>query len=112
MPDSQFGKRKKLIQRIPGITWSVLLFLIVITIFLFAVGNISKDTADRQETALTSALNRAIVNCYCVEGTYPPSLQYIKDNYGLIYDEDMFFVDYRALGSNILPDVSIVRKER
>ena len=111
MPDTQFGKRKNFIQRIPGITWTLLLFLLVLIIFLLAVGNITKDTTDRQEEALETALNRAIVNCYCVEGTYPPSLKYIKDNYGLIYDEDLFFVDYRAIGSNILPDVSIVRKE-
>ncbi len=112
MPDTQFGKRKSILKRIPGLAWTILLFVLVIGIFLFAVTNISEDTADREETALTTALNRAIVNCYCVEGTYPPSLDYIKTNYGLIYDEDIFFVDYRAIGSNLLPDVTIVRKEQ
>ena len=53
----------------------------------------------------------SIVNCYCVEGTYPPSLSYLTEHYGLTYDKDLFFVDYQAIGSNIFPDVTVIRKE-
>jgi hypothetical protein len=35
----------------------------------------------------------------------------LKENYGLTYDEDLFFVDYQTIGSNILPDVTIIEKE-
>ncbi len=51
---------------------------------------------------------RSIANCYALEGEYPESLEYIKENYGLVYDEDRFFVDYRVSGSNIMPDVTII----
>lgn len=81
-------------------------------VFILAVNSISAGTENRQEETLRQAIDRCIINCYCVEGTYPPSLQYIEDNYGLIYDENLFFIDYRAIGSNILPDVTIIRKEQ
>ena len=53
---------------------------------------------------------RSITYCYSVEGAYPESLDYLRDNYGLYYDEDMFFVDYRVSGSIILPDITIIEK--
>ena len=35
-------------------------------------------------------------------------LEYLKEHYGLIYNEDLFFVDYRLQGANIFPDVTII----
>ena len=56
---------------------------------------------------------RGITHCYAIEGTYPSSLDYLKENYGLMYDEDRYFIDYQPLGSNLMPDVTIIpRKER
>lgn len=93
-----------------GIHFSILFFAVLIVFFFFAVQSISEDTLDRQESSLSDALNRSIVSCYSVEGTYPPSLEYIVNHYGLLYDEDTFFVDYRAIGANLYPDVTIIRK--
>ena len=94
-----------------GIQFSIALFVLLFVFFLYMLGNISKETLDRQEKSLNTAINRSIVSCYCVEGTYPPSLEYIEEHYGLIYDKDTFFVDYQIFGSNIYPDVTILRKE-
>lgn len=94
-----------------GIHISIALFVLLFVFFLYMLGNISKETLERQEKSLNTAINRSIVSCYCVEGTYPPSLEYIEEHYGLIYDKDTFFVDYQIFGSNIYPDVTILRKE-
>lgn len=107
----EFGKNKNFIRRFSGPVLSWLIFAAVLVIFLIFVNRISATTTEKQEEALKSALDRAIINCYCVEGTYPPSLDYIEEHYGLTYDEDLFFVDYRAIGSNMLPDVTVIRKE-
>lgn len=101
------SKRKS---RFTGIHFSVLLFIVLLIFFLYMVTGISDDAIERQEASLSSALNRAIVSCYCVEGTYPPNLNYIEEHYGLLYDSDVFFVDYRPIGSNIYPEVAIIRK--
>lgn len=103
--------REKTIKKIfSGMTASILVFVLLFVLFLFAVGSISKDSVDSQEENLNTALHRSIVSCYCVEGTYPPSLDYIKQHYGLMYDENLFFVDYISEGSNIYPDVTVIRK--
>lgn len=92
---------------------SVLFFLAVTGIFLLGTSTVTRRTDARAREHLEQALGRGIVHCYSMEGAYPESLQYLKDHYGLIYDEDRFFVDYQVLGSNLFPDVTIIdRGER
>ena len=84
------------------------LFLALLILFLVGVTNVSRTASAKQRESLENALNRDITHCYCVEGTYPPSLDYIVEHYGLTYDEDRFFVDYISNGSNLYPDVTII----
>lgn len=106
----RFIERRSLKSYFSGIHFSLLFFIILIVYFSLTIQNLSDETLDRQEASLESALNRGIVSCYCVEGTYPPSLSYLVDHYGITYDKESFFVDYQAIGSNIYPDVTIIRK--
>lgn len=106
-----YGKKKKINGYIAALPLSIAAFFVVIGLFLYGLSDISKDTTDREEVSLKNALDRSIVSCYCTKGTYPPSLDYIKEHYGLIYDEEVFYVDYRAFGSNIRPDVTIIRRQ-
>jgi hypothetical protein len=108
---SRFSKTNHIKNSISGIQVSVLIFIVLLFLFLRMISGISSDTLEREEASLKTALNRAIVSCYCIEGTYPPSLDYIKAHYGLIYDDETFFVDYTPIGSNIYPDVTILRRE-
>ena len=39
-----------------------------------------------------------------------PSLSYMEEHYGLTYNEELFFVDYQPIGSNIFPNATIIRK--
>ncbi len=90
---------------------SLAVFLAVLIVFLLSLDSMSEGTARRQRESLEKALNRCVTYCYAVEGAYPESLTYMKENYGLTYDEGRFFVDYRYLGSNMLPDITIIEKE-
>ena len=45
-----------------------------------------------------------------MEGSYPESLDYLKEHYGLTYDDHYFFVDYHAAGANLFPDVTIIER--
>lgn len=101
---------KKQAHKPSGFLLSVCIFLAVLFIFLQGLSSLSDNTARRQKESLENAITRSITYCYTVEGAYPEDLDYIKDNYGLTYDEDAFFVDYRVAGSNILPDITIIEK--
>ena len=102
----QIHKRRKITSFHVGI----LLFGIILVLFLFGISYVGCSTGERQEASLIKAMERNIVHCYALEGFYPPSLEYIKEHYGLVYDEDRFFVDYQAIGANLLPDVTIIEK--
>ncbi len=94
----------------PRFLLSVCMFLLVLLLFTQGISSLSGSTRNRQRESLEKAVMRSITYCYTVEGAYPESLDYLKDNYGLFYDEDVFFVDYRVSGSNLLPDVTIIEK--
>lgn len=87
---------------------SIVLFICVFCIFYFGVTYMSQKTATQEKQTLEAAINRGVVHCYAIEGTYPENLQYLVNNYGLIYDADKYFIDYQTLGSNIMPDITII----
>lgn len=101
---------KKPAQKPSGFFLSVCIFLVILFIFIQGLTSLSDSTVRRQKESLENAITRSVTYCYTVEGKYPGNLDYLKENYGLTYDEDTFFVDYRVIGSNILPDITIIEK--
>ncbi len=88
---------------------SYIAFVALLVLFLFGITSVNKTTIEKQQESLQTAIERDVLHCYAVEGCYPPSLDYIKEHYGLVYDEETFFVDYKPVGSNIMPDITILR---
>lgn len=102
---------QKQTHRPPKILISVCIFVLILFLFVQGISSFSTSTVQRQKESLENAIMRNVTYCYTVEGAYPESLDYLKDHYGLMYDEDLFFVDYHISGSNILPDVTIIERE-
>ena len=86
-------------------------FFVMLALFFSGISQLSSSNDRRALATLETAVSRDITRCYATEGAYPADLQYLKDNYGLTYDEDRFFVDYQVLGANILPSVTIIDKK-
>ena len=84
------------------------LFILIFIGFLFAVSKATKGSIDEQQRNLSSAIDRAVMQCYVTEGRYPESFEYLRKNYGIIYDDELFRVDYVIYGSNMKPDVTII----
>ena len=87
---------------------SILLFAMVICLFAAGTASLSKGSAKRQKDSLVDALSRDIVYCYATTGHYPESLEKIREDYGLYYNEDLFYVDYQVRAKNMIPDVTII----
>ena len=90
---------------------SAAVFIVIALIFIQGIDSISTGTKRRQRESLENALMRSVTHCYALEGAYPGTLDYLKEHYGLTYDESLFFVDYQTLGSNILPDITIIERK-
>lgn len=89
---------------------SIVLFLAVFFAFFSGIGQISAHTTEEEMATLETAIHKSIAHCYATEGFYPESLDYLKEEYGITYDSDKFFVDYQVWGENVLPDVTIILK--
>ena len=84
-------------------------FVCVFCIFMLkGIYNIDHSTLEEQTSSLEKAIRRSVVQCYVVEGTYPPSLDYLVEHYGITYDPDQYYVDYTSIGSNLMPDITII----
>ena len=87
---------------------SVAVFLAIAACFWCFSGSLSNKTDGEEKLLLEKALTRGITHCYALEGVYPESLDYLKKNYGLVYDEEKFYVDYQPLGEDIMPSVTVL----
>lgn len=90
---------------------SLCAFCLILVLFVQGIASLSTTTRERQKEALENTIMRDITYCYAIEGSYPENLDYLKEHYGLTYDENTFFVDYRVSGSNIRPDVTIIQRK-
>lgn len=87
--------------------WSVGAFVSMIAIFLAAVLNFSQQAKERGADTLRDALRRASVQCYAIEGRYPPSVEYLEENYGIQIDRKRYDVFYSGFASNFMPDITV-----
>ncbi|MDI9495163.1 MAG: hypothetical protein QM227_02715 [Bacillota bacterium] len=89
---------------------SVLILIMLIVYFYMAVDNAHKKSDEEGHRILSDAIIRSAVQCYAIEGFYPPDIEYLENNYGLLVDHDKYFVSYRVFASNIIPEVDVFIK--
>ena len=90
---------------------AIIAFIGIICVFVLGVSLMGAENSSRIAKNLENAIDRCITECYALEGTYPPSLSYMEEYYGLVYDKNTFFVDYSMVGTNLRPDVTIIEKQ-
>ena len=57
--------------------------------------------------SLRKNVTEACVQCYAIEGTYPESISYLEQYYGIRYDGSKYIVSLETGSENQLPDVQI-----
>lgn len=67
-----------------------------------------KKGSSENAAVLEAAISRAVVQCYAIEGIYPPSVEYLEENYGIVIDREQYAVFYDGFASNIMPQISVV----
>lgn len=89
-------------------------FCIAAVLFLAVVltGRIRDGQQDTALKSVREAVKSAALSCYAVEGAYPETLAYLKENYGLAYDAERFIVSYDAFSENVFPDIRVLERGR
>ena len=108
MSSNRFVKKSLGKRIMESINMSVVFFVAIICVFVLGISLLSSKNGKDEKEILERALNKDIVHCYAVEGYYPPSIEYIEEHYGLVYNHDKYIVDYESIGNNIIPTVTIV----
>ena len=88
---------KQTVKELYGYVLSVVVFVCVLALFVTGILFFSKKADARGADTLRDAIRRASVQCYAIEGRYPPSVDYLEENYGILIDRDKYDVFYLSL---------------
>lgn len=83
---------------------------LLIGYLLLGVSKVNKGSNEESYLILKDAINRSAVQCYAIEGYFPPNIDYLEKNYGLVVDYDKYIVSYNVFASNIMPDIEVIIK--
>lgn len=81
--------------------------IILICLVAFVFRNSGRDLSEESAQAIQETVKKSALQCYVVEGVYPPDLKYLEDNYGLKINQEDFYVTYDAFASNLPPTVIV-----
>lgn len=97
---------------IRGMLLPVLIFLLLVAFLLAGVREADRTSDEKGAAVLEQAVRRAVVQCYAIEGMYPPDVDYLKAHYGIHYDTEKYVVHYEVFAGNVLPDITVIRLSR
>lgn len=83
----------------------------VLVLFVSGVLTFSNEADARGAETLRDAIRRASVQCYAIEGRYPPNVEYLEENYGIQIDRNRYDVFYSGFASNFMPDITVNPQE-
>ncbi|MFO7637159.1 MAG: hypothetical protein R6W96_07605 [Clostridia bacterium] len=86
---------------------SLVLIAVVAIVFLSSAMGFKDDSREMYAQVIEETVQKYLIQCYASEGSYPPDLEYLAKNYGLILDHDNYIYHYQPFASNILPDVRV-----
>ena len=105
--NSVFNKIKDLVRDTKGIVFTVILLVVILYFFTSAVGGASGKADSSAAASLEKAIKRAAVQCYAIEGFYPPDVTYLEEHYGIMIDSSKYMVEYRCFTGNNIPTVRV-----
>jgi len=107
---NRFNKKRTNRSTFVSLFLPLVIFIVTVVIFWQSMTHMHSRSVSQQYETLQNALRRSIVHCYATEGFYPPSLAFIKEQYHLSYNMDLFFVDYQPIAQNIMPEITIIQR--
>lgn len=87
------------------------IFTALIVWICVALGNASEASGRGQLNAVKNTIENGITLCYAIEGIYPPSAEYLSENYGVTYDREKYIVHYDCFADNVRPTVTVLERQ-
>ena len=83
-------------------------FAIVALLMVFAVRGMREGFREQGAQAMRSSILSAARRCCAVEGSYPKSIDYLEERYGLRVNVRDYVVTYEYFAANVSPSVVVV----
>lgn len=100
-------RRRRERSQVRGYLLSAAALLLLVAVFAVGALTFAGKAGKKGEESLRRAVTRASVQCYAIEGRYPPSVEYLEENYGVRIDRDRYNVFYNGFASNVMPEIVI-----
>ena len=68
------------------------------------------NSSEANIESMKASIENAALQCYALEGHYPPDINYLKENYSIIINEEEYIYHYDIQASNIMPTVVVFKK--
>ena len=91
---------------------AALLAALCLIFFVTSLASVDRQQGEEGRQQLETALRRAAVACYAAEGVYPPTVEYLQQHYGVQIEEERYIVFYEIFTNNLMPDITVLEKER
>ena len=91
---------------------AALLAVLCLIFFITSLASVDRQQGEEGRQQLETALRRAAVACYAAEGVYPPTVEYLQEHYGVQIEEERYIVFYEIFANNLMPDITVLEKER
>ena len=93
---------------VTGIIGAIVIYMLV------GVSNMSAGSPDAKADKVHQLIEKALVQCYALEGSYPSSGQFEEkmNKYGVILNHDKYMFFYESFSANIMPEVIVTPKQQ
>ena len=102
--------KKQSNRMIRGLLISLCVFAVLLLAGNALINWVDSSSSKAENELVETAVRSAALTCYAVEGAYPEDIGYLRERYGLIYDEDTYLVIYDAFASNLMPDIQVLER--
>lgn len=104
-----FKRKKQFRIAFIDIIW-LLIFILIILLSSVLIRTVIKTNDEDGLLITEQSIKHAAVSCYAMEGRYPEDINYLTDNYNISINTERYIVHYSAIGSNLMPDITVLLK--
>lgn len=108
---SNSNKPKKILSLVYMFIKPAIIFFLFLLMFVWGMQITNQSSRKEDISAAEKSIQKAAITCYAIEGRYPPSYEYLKQNYGIDINTEKYAVFYSLFASNIMPDITVLEKQ-
>lgn len=100
-------------KRWSGVLSAVLGIVLFVGVAVWMLSGVRAASEASEQEGLRQAelsVRQAAVSIYALEGAYPESYEALRQRSGIAIDEEKYAVMYEIFASNIMPEITVVRR--